>query len=334
VNRQIILASRPEGLPKESDFRLVEAQAPQPGAGEVLVRTLYLSVDPYIRGRLSGQATYTKGVQPGDVIVGEVVGQVMESGDPRLTAGDIVEGSLGWQEYAVAQAKTLHKVNPEAGPVSTALYLLGTPGMTAYFGLLEVCKPQPGETVVVSAAAGAVGSLVGQIARIKRCRAIGIVGSNEKVRFITGELGYDGGFNYKETPDYYSKLKELCPNGIDVYFDNVGGEITDAAVRLINTRARIGVCGQISQYNLDTPQMGPRWLGQLIIKQAKAEGFLVSQFADRFEEGYKQLSTWLKQKKIKYREDIMEGLENAPKAFIGMLEGRNIGKQLVRVAES
>lgn len=332
VNKRIILASRPEGLPKESDFRLVEGQVPQAGAGEVLIRTLLLSVDPYVRGRLDGQATYTKGVQPGDVIVGEVVGQVMESGDPRLSAGDIVEGSLGWQEYAVAQAKTLRKIDPEAAPVSTALYVLGVPGLTAYFGLLDVCRPQPGETVVVSAAAGAVGSLVGQIARIKRCRAIGVVGSNEKVRFVTSELGYDGAFNYRETSDYYSKLKELCPNGIDVYFDNVGGEITDAAVRLINSRARVGVCGQISQYNLETTQMGPRWLGQLIIKQAKAEGFLVSQFSERFEEAYKQLGTWLRQKKLKYREDVMDGLENAPRAFIGMLEGKNIGKQLVKVS--
>jgi len=332
VNRQIILATRPEGLPKESDFRLVEVELPHAGAGEVLVRSLYLSVDPYIRGRLSGQASYMKGVQPGEVIVGAVVGQVIESGDPRLATGDIVEGMLGWQEYAVAHAKALRKINPDVAPISSALYVLGVPGLTAYFGLLDICRPQPGETVVISAAAGAVGSLVGQIARIKRCRAIGVAGSDEKIRYITGELGFDGGFNYKDTSDYYGKLKELCPNGIDVYFDNVGGEITDAAVRLINTRARIGVCGQISQYNLETPQMGPRWLGQLIVKQAKAEGFLVSQFADRYEEGYKQLATWLRQKRIKDREDIVEGLENAPRAFIGMLEGRNIGKQLVRVS--
>jgi len=332
VNKQIILAARPAGLPKESDFRLVESQLPHAGAGEVLIRSLYLSVDPYVRGRLSGQASYSKSVQPGEVIVGAVVGQVIESGDPRLAVGDIVEGMLGWQEYAVAHAKALRKINPDVAPISTALYVMGVPGLTAYFGLLDICRPQPGETVVVSAAAGAVGSLVGQIARIKRCRAIGVAGSTEKVRYITGELGFDGGFNYKETSDYYSKLKELCPNGIDIYFDNVGGEITDAAVRLINTRARIGVCGQISQYNLETPPMGPRWLSQLIAKQAKAEGFLVSQFADRYEEGYKQLSVWLRQKRIKGREDIVDGLENAPRAFIGMLEGRNTGKQLVKVA--
>jgi NADPH-dependent curcumin reductase CurA len=186
--------------------------------------------------------------------------------------------------------------------------------------------------VVVSGAAGAVGSLVGQIAKIKRCRAVGIAGTNEKVRFITRELGFDGGFNYKETDDYSAKLKEFCPNGVDIYFDNVGGPITDTVMRLINTRARISVCGQISQYNSTEPDVGPRWFGQLVVRQAKAEGFLVHQFSDRHEEALKQLSTWLREKRIHYREDVMEGLENAPKAFIGMLQGQNIGKQLVKVS--
>jgi hypothetical protein len=305
---------------------------PHPGAGEVLVRTLYLSVDPYMRGRMNGGMTYARGVQPGEVMVGGVVGRVEESNDPRLAKGDIVEGMLGWQDYAVAPAKTLRKLDPSAAPITTALGVLGMPGLTAYFGLLDICRPQPGETVVVSGAAGAVGSLVGQIAKIKRCRAVGIAGSTEKVRYLTGDLGFDGGFNYKENSDYYAKLKELCPNGIDVYFDNVGGDITDAVMRLINTRARVAVCGQISQYNAQQPEMGPRWMGQLIIKQAKVEGFLVFQFADRYEEGLKQLSTWVREKKIKYHEEMADGLENAPKAFIGMMQGANIGKQLVKVA--
>ncbi len=206
------------------------------------------------------------------------------------------------------------------------------PGLTAYFGLLEIAKPQPGETVVVSGAAGAVGSLVGQIAKIKRCRAVGIAGSNEKIHYLTRELGFDGGFNYHETEDYGARLKELCPNGIDIYFDNVGGTITDAVMKHINTRGRIAVCGQISQYNNQEPEMGPRWLSQLVVKQAKAEGFLVFQFADRFDEALKQLAVWLREKRIKYREDVAEGLENAPGAFIGMLQGRNTGKQLVKVA--
>jgi hypothetical protein len=332
MNRQITLAERPSGMPRESDFRLVESPLPHPGAGEVLVRTLYLSVDPYMRGRMNGGMTYARGVQPGDVMVGGVVGRVEESNDPRLAKGDIVEGMLGWQDYAVAPAKTLRKLDPSAAPITTALGVLGMPGLTAYFGLLDICRPQLGETVVVSGAAGAVGSLVGQIAKIKRCRAVGIAGSTEKVRYLTGDLGFDGGFNYKENSDYYAKLKELCPNGIDVYFDNVGGDITDAVMRLINTRARVAVCGQISQYNAQQPEMGPRWMGQLIIKQAKVEGFLVFQFADRYEEGLKQLSTWVREKKIKYHEEMADGLENAPKAFIGMMQGANIGKQLVKVA--
>lgn len=332
LNHQITLASKPEGIPRETDFRVVEGPVPNAGAGEVLVHTLYLSVDPYVRGRINGAVPVVRGVQLGQVVSGEVVGRVMESNDPRLAKDDIVEGLLGWQEYAVAPAKTLRKIDPSVAPISSALSVLGLPGLSAYFGLLDICRPQPGETVVVSAAAGAVGSLVGQIAKIKRCRAVGIAGSNEKIEFITRELGYDGGFNYKETPDHYARLRELCPNGIDVYFDNVGGPITDTVLRAINTRARISVCGQISQYNTAQPEMGPRWLGQLVAKQAKVEGFQVHQFVDRYEEGRRQLTQWLREKRIRYREDIMEGLENAPKAFVGMLEGRNIGKQLVRVA--
>ena len=333
MNRQITLAAVPNGMPKESDFRMVETPIPHAGAGEALVRALYLSVDPYMRSRMTGKTTYAKGVQPGEVMVGGVVGEVVESNDPRIARGDIVEGMLGWQEYAVAPAKSLRKIDPAPAPITTALYVLGMPGLTAYFGLLEICKPQPGETVVVSGAAGAVGSLVGQIAKIKRCRAIGIAGSDEKFRFVTQELGFDGGFNYRTTADYGARLKELCPNGIDVYFDNVGGPITDEVMKQINIRARIAVCGQISQYNSDRPDMGPRWLSQLIVKQAKVEGFLVFQFADRYEEGLKQLATWLREKKIKYREDIAEGLENAPAAFIGMMQGKNIGKQLVLVGK-
>ena len=332
INRQVILAARPEGLPKESDFRLQETPLPQPGAGEALVRSLFLSVDPYMRSRMSGQSSYTKGVQPGEVLPGAVVGEVVDSNDPRIARGDLVSGMLGWQEYAVAAAKSLRKVDPDAAPITTALYVLGIPGLTAYFGLLEICRPQPGETVVISGAAGAVGSLVGQIAKIKRCRVIGIAGSNEKVRFITRELGFDAAFNYKATGDYCAKLKEFCPNGVDIYFDNVGGPITDSVMRLINTRARVSVCGQISQYNSVEPDVGPRWFGQLVLRQAKAEGFLVHQFSERYEEALRQLSTWLREKRIRYREDVVEGLENAPKAFIGMLQGRNIGKQLVKVS--
>jgi NADPH-dependent curcumin reductase CurA len=333
VNRQVLLAARPTGMPKESDFQLVESPLPRPRPGEALVRALYLSVDPYMRGRIRQNGTYARAVDLGEVMVGGVVGRVIESNDPRLAEGEIVEGMLGWQEYATAAAKTLRRIDPSIAPISTALSVLGMPGLTAYFGLLDICHPQPGETVVVSGAAGAVGSLVGQIARIKRCRAIGIAGSDEKVRYITGKLGFDAGFNYKETPDYFGRLKQLCPTGIDIYFDNVGGPITDAVMRLINTRARVSVCGQISAYNSEEPETGPRWLSQLVVKQAKVEGFLVFQYIDRYDEGFRQLTSWLREGKLKYREDFMDGLENAPKAFIRMLEGANIGKQLVKIAE-
>src|SRR3954451_4525862 len=332
VNHQITLASNPVGLPKESDFRLVEGPIPRAGAGEALVRALYLAVDPYMRPRMNGRVAYPKPIQPGDVIIGGVVGQVVESNDPRVAKDDIVEGMLGWQEFAVAPAKSLRKLDPGAAPITTALYVLGLPGLTAYFGLLDLCRPQPGETVVVSGAAGAVGSIVGQIAKIKRCRAIGLVGSNDKVRFLTRDLGFDGAVNYREPDEFPARLRELSPNGIDIYFDNVGGRVTDEALRILNTRARIAVCDQLAHYNPEELEMGPRFLGQLVLKQAKIEGFLVQQFSDRFEEGLRQLSIWLRERKIKHHEDIVEGLENAPKALISMLEGQFIGKQLVRVA--
>jgi NADPH:quinone reductase len=333
ANRQILLAAHPAGPPRESDFRMVESPVPQPGDGEVLVRSLYLSVDPYMRGRMSGITTYAAGLQIGELMLGGAVGRVMESRDPRYRAGDVVEGMLGWQDYAVLPAQGLRRIDASAAPISTALYVLGMPGLTAYFGLLEIGRPRAGETVVVSGAGGAVGSLVGQIARIQGCRVVGIAGSDEKVRYVTEDLGFDAAFNYRTTPDYEARLKELCPAGIDVYFDNVGGPVTDAVMGLINPRARVAVCGQISQYNLEQPEPGPRWFGQVLVKQAKVEGFLVFQFADRYREGLVQMAAWLREGRIRYREQVAEGLENAPKAFIGMLRGENIGKQLVKIAD-
>jgi NADPH-dependent curcumin reductase CurA len=333
MNRQITLAARPVGFPKESDFKVVESPLPTPGDGEILVRALYLSVDPYMRGRMSSAKSYAPSVELGGVMVGGVVGQVVESRHPQFTPGEIVQGEFGWQQYAVSDGKGVRKVDPKLAPISTALGILGMPGLTAYFGLREIGKPQPGETVVVSGAAGAVGSLVGQIAKTLGCRAVGIAGTDEKVRYVVEELGFDKAFNYQSAANYYRKLLELCPKGIDVYFDNVGGAVTDAVVRLINPRARLVICGQISQYNLERPEMGPRWLHVLLVKQARAEGFLVFQFTDRFEEGLWQMAQWLKDGKLKYRETIVEGIENAPRAFIGMLKGANIGKQLVKVAD-
>jgi len=333
TNKQITLDVRPVGFPKESDFRLVEAPVPTPGPGQFLVQSLYLSVDPYMRGRMNAAKSYAPPVELGGVMVGGVVGQVVESYHPQFAAGEIVEGYLGWQQYAVSDGAGVRKVDPSLAPISTALGVLGMPGLTAYFGLLEIGKPQPGETVVVSGAAGAVGSLVGQIAKIQGCHVVGIAGTDEKARYVVEELGFDNAFNYKSARNYRAKLKTLCPQGINVYFDNVGGAITDAVIALLNVRARLVICGQISQYNLERPEMGPRWLWALIVKQARAEGFLVFQFADRFEEGIRQMAQWLKEGKLKYRENIIEGLENAPRAFIGMLKGENIGKQLVKVAD-
>ncbi len=266
-------------------------------------------------------------------MTGGAVASVLESEDPGFLAGETVEGMLGWQEYAVAAGRELRKIDPAAAPISTALGVLGMPGLTAYFGLLDICDPQPGETVVVSGAAGAVGMVAGQIAKIRGCRVVGVAGSDAKTAWLLDELGFDAAFNYKTVADCHGMLRKLCPAGIDVYFDNVGGAITDAVLRLINVKARISVCGQISQYNLEEPEMGPRWLGRLVVKQAKVQGFLVSGYATRFPEGLDQLARWLKQGKLKYREDVAQGIEAAPQAFIGMLQGKNEGKQLVQLSE-
>ena len=333
TNKRITLASRPDGMPKESDFRLVETPAPELQDGQALVRVLYLSVDPYMRGRMSGAKSYAAPFEVGEVILGGAVGRVEQSRNPKFPQGDIVSGFFGWQQFAVTDGKGVSKLDPDAAPVSTALGVLGMPGQTAYFGLLDICKPKAGETVVVSGAAGAVGSYVGQIAKIHGCRVVGIAGTDDKIKYLTGELGFDAAFNYKTHTDYRAKLGEICPEGIDVYFDNVGGPITDAVFLSMNVGARIAICGQISQYNASKPEMGPRLLGTLIIKRARVEGFLVSDYAARFPEGLEHLTKWVRDGSLKYRESIVEGLENAPKAFIGMLQGQNIGKQLVKIPE-
>jgi NADPH-dependent curcumin reductase CurA len=278
-------------------------------------------------------ASYAEPLEVGDVMLGGAVAEVVESRNPAFDGGDLVEGMFGWQEYAVSDGRDVRKVDPALGPISTALHVLGMPGMTAYFGFLEVGKPEGGQTVVVSGAAGAVGSLVGQIAKVLGCRVIGIAGSDEKVDYLTGELGFDAAFNYKDSKDHAGRLKEHCPDGIDVYFDNVGGRITDGALMNLAVGARVVICGQISQYNLKRPEVGPRLLFQLLVKQARMEGFLVYQFADRYAEGLRQMAEWLREGKLQYRETVTEGLENAPAAFIGMMQGANIGKQLVKVSD-
>jgi hypothetical protein len=316
-----------------SDFQLAYSPLPAPGAGEVLVRSIYLSLDPYMRGRMSDAESYARPVAIGEVMTGGAVASVVESNDPKFRSGETVEGMFGWQEFAVAPGSGLRRIDPGLAPISTALGVLGMPGLTAYFGLLDICDPQPGETVVVSGAAGAVGMIVGQIAKLRGCRVVGVAGSDAKIAWLLDELGFDAAFNYKTAADTYGNLEALCPAGIDVYFDNVGGALTDAVMRLINVKARISVCGQISQYNLEKPEPGPRWLGQLIVKQAKVQGFVVSGYAERFPEARKQLVLWLQQEKLKYREDVAQGLEAAPQAFIGMLQGKNQGKQLVQLSE-
>jgi leukotriene B4 12-hydroxydehydrogenase/15-oxo-prostaglandin 13-reductase len=331
VTCQFKLAARPVGLPKESDFTLTTAPMPAPADGQVLVKTVFLSVDPYMRGRITGVRTYADPVNIGDVMQGGTVGQVVQSKSSDFASGDFVTGQWGWQEHAAVDAKHIRKLDPKLAPVSTALGVLGMPGMTAYFGFLDICTPKAGETVVVSGAAGAVGSLVGQIAKIKGCRTIGIAGADSKIDWMVKELGFDAAFNYKVVSDYGAKLKELCPSGIDCYFDNVGGAITDAVFPLMNVFGRMSICGQISQYNLDKPEPGPRILGVVLVRQLKVEGFIVTRFQNKMPEGVAQMAQWMREGKLKHREEVVEGFENTVKAFIGMLKGDNTGKMLVRV---
>ena len=330
INRRVVLASRPTAYPEPQHFRIEEVPIPRPREGEALVKVIWLSLDPYMRGRMREGPSYATPVAVGGVMTGGVVGRVIESRSPEVQVGDIVEGSLGWQEYAVSRPGALRKVDTELAPISTAIGVLGMPGMTAYFGFLEVGQPEVGDTVVVSAASGAVGQVVGQIARIMGCRVVGTAGSDAKVDFIVNELGFDAGINYK-TEDVDAALAAACPDGIDVYFDNVGGFVTDAVTQQINVHARISVCGQISQYNLAEPELAPRSMGLLIQKQARMEGFLVFNFAHRHEHARQRMAAWIRSGELRYKEDVVEGLENAPQAFIGMMTGENFGKLLIKV---
>jgi NADPH-dependent curcumin reductase CurA len=338
TNKQILLVSRPAGMPTPDNFKIVDAPVPQPVEGEVLIRTLYLSVDPYMRGRMSDRKSYVEPFALHEVITGGVVGEVVESRAEAFQPGDIVVGMLGWQLYSVAKADqasvtSIRKLDPKFAPVTTALGILGMPGLTAYFGLLDIGKPKAGETVVVSGAAGAVGTVVCQIAKIKGCRVVSVAGSDEKNRYLTEELGVDAAINYKSAGDLRQALKDACPRGVDVYFDNVGGEVSDALMTLINHGARIVICGLISLYNLEQPDTGPRVQPYLLVNSALMQGFIVTDYADRFAEGIMQLSGWLAEGRLKYVEHVVEGFENTPRAFLGLFAGENLGKQLVKVAD-
>jgi hypothetical protein len=333
--RRIVLASRPVGEPKPSDFGDEEFPIPTPGSGEALLRTLWLSLDPYMRGRMNDAPSYAKPVGVGEVMEGGTVSEVVASNNDGLAPGDIVLGRAGWQTHALSDGRGLRKLDPKRGPISLALGVLGMPGMTAYTGLLEIGKPQAGETVVVSAASGAVGSAVGQIAKIKGARAVGIAGGEKKCRYVQDELGFDDCVDYR-APDFPARLQSACPKGIDVYFENVGGPVFDAVLPLFNTFARMPVCGLIAYYNATSAPEGPDRLPALmrsvLTKRLTVRGFIVTDFAARTDDFLRDMSTWLREGRIKYREDIVDGLQNAPRALIGLLRGENFGKQLVRVA--
>ena len=328
--RRILLAAVPEGMPQDSDFRMDEAEVPSCTDNGLLVRTQWISVDPYIRGRMTGNRTYIDPIPVGGVMESGAVGEVVESRHAGYRQGDIVTGHWGWQEYAAVDGSRVQKVDPNDAPVSTAIGILGMPGMTAYFGLIELCAPKNGETVVISGAAGAVGSAAGQIAKILGCRVIGTAGSAEKVAYVKS-LGFDDALNYRTDKPYHEVLARMCPNGIDCYFDNVGGELTDAVFQLMNVFGRVSVCGQISQYNDRAKDIGPRPFWPMIVRQLRVEGFIVSRWASRFAEGRKQMAAWLKEGKLRYDETIYDGLENTPRAFIGLFRGENTGKALVRL---
>ena len=333
INRQVQLAARPVGMPKESDFALAEEPAPEPGPGQALVRVLSLSLDPYMRGRMSAAKSYAPPVAIGGVMTGGAVGEVVRSEAKGLEEGDLVEGMFGWQEYALCTRAEARILPPSPYPSSYALGILGMPGATAYFGLLEVGQPRPGDTVVVSAASGAVGAAVGQIARIGGCRVVGTVGSDEKAAYVTDELGFDAAINYRTANDIGAALDDACPKGVDVYFDNVGGPMTDAVMERLNFKARVAVCGCIHHYNLTEPYLGPSHLRSILVNRAKVEGFIVFDWLSRYGEAFARLTSWLDDGRMIYKEHVIEGLENAPEGLGMLFEGRNFGKLVVKVAE-
>lgn len=333
TNSVIELAERPSGVPDKNTFRFKDIEIPEVQEGEVLLKTLYVSVDPYMRGRMRDVESYIEAFELNEPINGGIVAEVMESESSKFSVGDIVQGQLEWKKYQAVNPENVQSVNPNLAPISTALSTLGMTGLTAYFGLLYIGKPKEGETVVISGAAGAVGSVVAQIAKIKGCRVVGTAGSDEKVDYLENELGIDKGINYKKTDNMMAALKEACPNAVDIYFDNVGGELSDKVMKLINKHARIVLCGQIALYNKEEMAPGPRIQPQILTKSALMQGFIIFNYADRFKEGIKQLAAWYSEGKLLHKETVTEGFKNIPEAFIGLFSGENMGKQIVKVAD-
>ena len=328
-NTRILLASRPKGWPTEDNFKIEEVAVPDPKDGELLVRVHYLSLDPYMRGRMNDAKSYAAKVELGDVMIGGGIGEVVASKNERYAKGDFVLGAFGWQEYAVANGQGLMKADPKRVPLSAYLGPVGMPGVTAYIGLLDIGAPKEGETVVVSAAAGAVGSVVGQIAKMRGCRAVGIAGGKDKCELVTREFGFDACIDYR-AGNLEADLRAAAPKGIDVYFENVGGVVLDTVLRQLNAFARIPLCGLVSQYN-ETEPYGVKNFGALLVNRVKLEGFIVSERMNRWPEALGALGGWVAEGKLKYRETVAEGIRSAPGAFLGMLKGANVGKQLVKL---
>ncbi|WP_212744281.1 NADP-dependent oxidoreductase [Maribacter sp. ACAM166] len=333
-NKEIVLAEHPSGVPTQSTFKINTIEMPDVKDGQVMLKSLYVSVDPGMRGFMDkGHIGYTgQKFNLNEPITSRTVAQVVKSRNGGFKVGSIVHGRLAWQKFQSINSDTLELIDPDLAPISTAASLLGIPGLAAYFGMLKIGRPKKGETVVVSGAAGSVGGIASQIAKIKGCKVIAIAGSSDKINYLENELGLDRGINYKKTADMTAAVKQACPDGVDIFFDNVGGEIFDAVFANINKKARIAICGQIAEYNASAPTKGPRPMHNLINKSALMEGFVVFDFKDEFEDAKKQLASWYNNSELKYRENLVEGFENIPTAFIGLFSGQNIGKQMVKVA--
>ena len=331
MNNVILLNKRPLGMPTLNDFRIINEEMPVAGKGEILLKTIYVSVDPYLRGRMNETKSYVQPFELNKPIQSGIIAEVVDSKQAEFDIGDYVSGNLDWKEYQISSGKGLHKVDENEAKLSAYLGVLGMTGLTAFLGLTEIGLPKNGETIVVSGAAGAVGTIVGQIGKLFGCKVVGITGSDEKVALLKSKFQFDYAINYKTTLDLKEAIKAECPNGVDIYFDNVGGEISDAVLANINKHARLPVCGAISLYNNTTVSLGPRLQPIILTKSATMRGFIVGDFIEKFPDAMKQLTIWLKENKITFIETIIDGFDNIPQAFIDLFEGKNEGKMIVKV---